>query len=224
MDTQQQDAPEEERLDGLALQEELQDAATKSKLSSIILNKVKYDSYCDATVVAAAKVRAKSVAISVFSLGLAYPWALCTTYKAQIGHHVVCGKRMKFIGDPKELFSHWLFWWFLTVVTIGFYSLVVHTRMDQWKAANTVFEDTEVIEDDAPAERVVNDAIAHEKEEKKEKRLDVAKPPKQTGTAADSDETTAVGAAAAGGAATPVGATLAGGAATPAGERESAKR
>ena len=220
MDTQQQDAPEEERLDGLALQEELQDAATKSKLSSIILNKVKYDSYCDATVVAAAKVRAKSVAISVFSLGLAYPWALCTTYKAQIGHHVVCGKRMKFIGDPKELFSHWLFWWFLTVVTIGFYSLVVHTRMDQWKAANTVFEDTEVIEDDAPAERVVNDAIAHEKEEKK----DVDAGQVLNTAAADSDETTAVGAAAAGGAATPVGATLAGGAATPAGERESAKR
>lgn len=111
------------------------------KESSIILNKKLYDSYCDETVKASIKVRLKSIAIIIFSLGLAYPWALFEKYKAKYHHTVICGKRMKFIGDPKELISHWLFWWLLTVITIGIYSFVVHIRMEQWVTANTVFED-----------------------------------------------------------------------------------
>lgn len=113
------------------------------KQSSIILNKQLYDSYCDETVKASLKIKIKAAAITVFSLGFAYPWAMCEKYKAKYHHTVVCGKRMKFIGDPKELISHWLFWWLLTVITIGFYSFVVHIRMDQWVTANTIFEDTQ---------------------------------------------------------------------------------
>ncbi len=111
------------------------------KSSSILENKVQYDSYFDKTVKDYLKVELMFYVINVVTLGIAYPWALCMKYKAEYHHTVICGKRLKFIGQPRELIRHWLWWWALTVVTLGIYSIVVHNRMLQWKTANTVFED-----------------------------------------------------------------------------------
>ena len=52
--------------------------------------------------------------------------------------------RLKFIGNPKELIGHWIFWWILIVITFGLYGLVVKIRFQQWTSANTIFEDVEI--------------------------------------------------------------------------------
>ena len=114
------------------------------KNSSIIENKEKYDSYFDKKVKDYIILKIKCIAICVLSLGIAYPWALCMEYKAKSHHTVICGKRLKFIGDPKELIFHWLLWWFLSIITFGFFIIVTHVRMDQWITANTIFEDVEI--------------------------------------------------------------------------------
>ncbi|WP_053983056.1 YjgN family protein [Niameybacter massiliensis] len=114
------------------------------KQSTIIENKKKYDSYFDKKVKDYIFLNIKFYAICILTLGLAYPWALCMKYKAQYHHTVICGKRLKFIGDPRELICHWLWWWFLSVITLGIFVIVVDIRMEQWITANTIFEDTQM--------------------------------------------------------------------------------
>lgn len=109
--------------------------------SSIAYNKEKYNSYFDKNLKDYIILKIKFLLICVGTLGLAYPWALCMEYKAKSHHTVICGKRLKFIGDPKELIYHWIFWWFLTIITFGLYIMVAHIRMDQWITANTIFEE-----------------------------------------------------------------------------------
>lgn len=112
--------------------------------SSIIKNKEKYDSYYDNTTKNYIIQHLKWIFLEVITLGLAYPWVLCMKYEEKCEYTVICGKRLKFIGNPKELIKHWFFWWILIIITLGFYSLVVSVRFEQWTAANTIFEDVEI--------------------------------------------------------------------------------
>ena len=100
------------------------------KRSTIIDNKMKYGSYYDQHFKSALIHQIKLVLLGVVTLGFAYP--------------VICGQRLKFIGDPKELIGHWIVWWLVIVITFGIYGLVVKIKFQQWVAANTVFENIEL--------------------------------------------------------------------------------
>ncbi|MGL5346773.1 MAG: hypothetical protein ACRDA3_05450 [Peptostreptococcaceae bacterium] len=113
--------------------------------STIIVNKKKYNSYFDNTVKNTILHHIKGILLGVITLGFAYPWILCINQEARCKHTVVCGKRLKFIGDPKELIRHWILWWLLIILTLGLYGLAVKVRFSQWVAANTIFDDTEII-------------------------------------------------------------------------------
>ena len=113
------------------------------KQSSIIINKEKYDSYFDKKVSEYILLHIKMLLLGIVTLGLAYPWIICIKQKATCKHTVICGKRLKFIGDPKELINHWILWWILIVITFGLYSLVVKIRFERWITANTIFEEVE---------------------------------------------------------------------------------
>ena len=116
--------------------------AEKNKISTIIVNKFKYDSYFDNTFKNYTIHHIKMILLGIITLGFAYPWILCSNQKALCKHSVICGKRLRFIGDPKELLQHWILWWFLSVITFGLYSLlVVKIRFQQWISANTIFEE-----------------------------------------------------------------------------------
>lgn len=109
--------------------------------SSIIINKKKYNSYFDKKIKDYIILNMKMIVLGVLTLGLAYPWILCTKHKARCKHTVICGKRLKFIGEPRELIYHWILWWILIVITFGLYSIVVKVRFEQWTTANTIFEE-----------------------------------------------------------------------------------
>ncbi|MGL5152745.1 MAG: hypothetical protein ACRC7N_19490 [Clostridium sp.] len=114
----------------------------EKNIPSIIKNKLVYDSYFDNTVKNTVIHHLKSIFLGVITLGFAYPWILCMAQDAKCKHTVICGKRLKFIGNPKDLIRHWIWWWLLTLITFGIYGLVVRVRFNQWVVANTVFEDT----------------------------------------------------------------------------------
>ena len=122
--------------------------------TSIILNKTYYDSYFDKKVKDAVILHVKMILFGIVTLGFAYPWIICIKQRATCKHTVICGRRLKFIGDPKELIAHWILWWFLSVITLGIYTLAVKVRFEQWIAANTVFEDTVVV----PKEEMVSES------------------------------------------------------------------
>lgn len=111
--------------------------------SSIIKNKQLYNSFYDNNLKNSVSHHIKSIFLGIITLGLAYPWILCMKYDARCKHTVICGKRLKFIGNPKELILHWILWWFLTIITFGIYKIVVNIRIDQWITANTIFEEIE---------------------------------------------------------------------------------
>ncbi len=78
--------------------------------------------------------------ITVITLGLAYPWAVCMIYGWKINHTVVEGKRLKFIGTGWSLFGNWIKWFLLTIITFGIYSFWLFISLEKWKTENTIFE------------------------------------------------------------------------------------
>ncbi|MGL4990447.1 MAG: hypothetical protein ACRC57_04660 [Sarcina sp.] len=111
--------------------------------STIINNKNKYNSYYDKTVKNYIKLHIKVFLLGIITLGLAYPWIVCMKQKAKCENMVICGKRLKFIGNPKDLISCWILWFFLTIITLGVYWIIVKVRFEQWIVANTIFEEVE---------------------------------------------------------------------------------
>lgn len=79
--------------------------------------------------------------ITVFTLGLCYPWALCMVYGWKINHTVVEGNRLKFTGSAIGLFGHWIKWLLLSIITFGIYGFWVGIALEKWKVKNTMFKD-----------------------------------------------------------------------------------
>ncbi|OAH63627.1 hypothetical protein AYJ66_11115 [Dietzia cinnamea] len=77
--------------------------------------------------------------LTVFTLGLGYPWAAAMRYRWETEHTIVNGQRLKFTGSGSSLFGHYIKWWFLMVITLGIYSFWVIPRMTQWKIEHQEF-------------------------------------------------------------------------------------
>lgn len=79
------------------------------------------------------------ILITVFTLGICYPWALCMVYGWKINHTVIEGRRLKFEGSAIGLFGSWIKWLLLTIVTLGIYSFWLGIALEKWKVKNTRF-------------------------------------------------------------------------------------
>ncbi len=80
-----------------------------------------------------------NVLIVIFTVGLGTPWVIVRSYRWEIEHSVIEGKRLMFNGSAGSLFTHWILWWFLTVITLGIYSFWVHIKVIEWKTEHTYF-------------------------------------------------------------------------------------
>ncbi|MGO1468592.1 MAG: DUF898 family protein [Tissierella sp.] len=78
--------------------------------------------------------------ITLFTLGICYPWALCMVYGWRINHTVIEGNRLKFTGSAVGLFGHWIKWLLLTIITFGIYGFWVRISLEKWKVKNTRFQ------------------------------------------------------------------------------------
>ncbi|HLR01622.1 MAG TPA: hypothetical protein VK111_02600 [Virgibacillus sp.] len=77
--------------------------------------------------------------ITIFTLGICYPWAITMIYGWKINHTVIEGRRMQFSGSAIGLFGNWIKWWFLTLITLGIYGFWVFIKLEDWKAKHTSF-------------------------------------------------------------------------------------
>lgn len=80
------------------------------------------------------------VIITIVTIGICYPWALCMIYGWKINHTVIEGRRLEFRGSAVGLFGHWIKWLLLSIITIGIYSFWVFIKLEDWKVKNTVFK------------------------------------------------------------------------------------
>ena len=77
--------------------------------------------------------------ITICTLGICYPWALCLVYSWEAKHTVINGKRLQFNGTAIGLFGNWIKWLLLTFVTCGIYSFWLAIALKKWKVKHTEF-------------------------------------------------------------------------------------
>jgi len=70
--------------------------------------------------------------LTLFTLGIAYPWAVAMRYRWRSQHTLISGRRVVFTGSGLGLFGNWIKWWFFCVITLGIYSFWVIPRLTRW--------------------------------------------------------------------------------------------
>lgn len=77
--------------------------------------------------------------ITLVTLGICYPWAVCMVYGWETRHTIIEGRRLKFTGRAGSLFLLWLKWILLCIVTLGIYGFWVQISLRKWKTKHTRF-------------------------------------------------------------------------------------
>ncbi len=77
--------------------------------------------------------------VTIFSLGICYPWALCMIYEWETKHTVVNGHRLEFDGKAIQLFGSWIKWLLLCIITLGIYSFWLDISLKKWITKHTHF-------------------------------------------------------------------------------------
>ena len=80
-----------------------------------------------------------SLVVTLFTLGICYPFAVVLRLRWRTKHTTIDGRRLVFLGSAWGLFGSWLKWWFLTLITIGIYGFWVVPKMNKWIVENTDF-------------------------------------------------------------------------------------
>lgn len=78
--------------------------------------------------------------VTVFTLGICFPWSLTMIYRWKIEHTIIEGRRLKFNGSAIGLFGNWIKWWLLCIITIGIYSFWLFIALEKWKVKHTTFQ------------------------------------------------------------------------------------
>ena len=79
--------------------------------------------------------------LTIFTLFIGYPWAVCLFNKWKLKHTVIQGRRLKFTGTGIGLFGRYILWWFLCVITLGIFGFWLYIAMQKWTVKHTTFED-----------------------------------------------------------------------------------
>ena len=79
------------------------------------------------------------VIITVFTLGICYPFAVKMIYSWEQSHKVYCKKRCAFDGTARSLFGTWLLCLLLSIVTLGIYTFWVPIKIKKWQIKHTHF-------------------------------------------------------------------------------------
>jgi len=82
-----------------------------------------------------------AVLITIFTLGICYPFALVLTERWKAKHASISGRKLSFTGSAWGLFGLWIKWFLLIVITLGIYAFWVGPQLQKWKWENLEFAD-----------------------------------------------------------------------------------
>ena len=100
---------------------------------------MKKDSYFDGGLFQLIGWRILGGLITLVTLGICYPWAVCMIYNWEVKQTVIDGKRQYFDGKAIQLFGNWIKWFLLTIVTLGIYGFWVNIKLKKWITKHTHF-------------------------------------------------------------------------------------
>lgn len=98
------------------------------------------DSYFDGQLLQLIGYRLLGFIITVITLGICTPWAICLVYNWEVKHTVINGRRLRFDGTAIQLFGNWLKWLGLVIITLGIYSFWLGIAVKKWKVKHTHFQ------------------------------------------------------------------------------------
>lgn len=75
--------------------------------------------------------------VSVISLGLLVPWAICFRYRNITSHTIIDGNQLYFDGNAAQLWGQWFKWLFFIIITARIYTFWVGLRLEQWRVSHT---------------------------------------------------------------------------------------
>lgn len=78
--------------------------------------------------------------LTIFTAGIAYPWAFCRTQRWKAEHSYVDGRRLTFTGTGGDLFGYSLKWTILIIFTVGIYTFWAIPEFNKWLTEHTDFE------------------------------------------------------------------------------------
>jgi len=77
--------------------------------------------------------------LSVITLGLGVPWAVCMKERWIAKHTFIDGRQLAFDGTGSQLIGNYLLWMLLTILTLGIYGFWLDIKMRQWIVKHTHF-------------------------------------------------------------------------------------
>ena len=77
------------------------------------------------------------ILLTVFTLGIAFPWAVCIKEGWIARNTIIDGRKLYFDGTGGQLFGNYIKWFLLTIVTLGIYSFWLSIKMQQWIVKHT---------------------------------------------------------------------------------------
>ncbi len=78
--------------------------------------------------------------ITVFTLGICFPFALVLHERWKAKHTYIEGRRLMFTGTGMGLFGNWIKWWLLIIITFGIFSFWVGPKIQKWKTEKQAFD------------------------------------------------------------------------------------
>ena len=101
----------------------------------------KVESYFDGRLLQLIGLNILGALITICTLGICYPVAVCMSYKWETKHTVINGHRLKFTGTAIQLWGSWIKWLFLCIITLGIYSFWLNIALKKWITKHTEFAD-----------------------------------------------------------------------------------
>lgn len=95
------------------------------------------ESYFDGKILNIIGVNIFTYFVSLLSLGLLFPFAVCYKYKWIANHTIINKKKIVFNGKSLSLIGHYLLWYLLSIITFGIYGLWLPMKVYGWKIMNT---------------------------------------------------------------------------------------
>lgn len=131
----------------------------KWAISSTYIEGEENESYFNKDILESFLLNILSTFIIIITLGIGYPFAKCIRYRWRLRNTIISGKRLRFIGNSSDLSKKYLKWLLLSIATFGFFALFIDVLDEKYRVENTVFADSNII---------------NEKEEKESNALDYA--------------------------------------------------
>ncbi len=97
------------------------------------------ESYFDGSLLQLIGYNILTFLLSLCTLGIGVPWAVCMMERWECKHTVVEGRRLYFDGTGLGLFGSYLKWFLLSIVTLGIYALWIPIKMRKWTTSHKMF-------------------------------------------------------------------------------------